>query len=207
MCFRPNRDSVRCGISRGSNQLSDPDRTDRTLGMAIFVSVQNTPKRLDSKALLSKASMISAGGAVSHVRLAARSTAPRVATNFRPALRQDLRTSRYALHTTSYLTTIPSRCIYTGRPVERRATYATMAAATSFYEFKPKDSMSSRSFYLLSLPYFLSPCRIAADSSPQRKAHPTTSASSTAKSSSSSTPRRNAASHPSLKAWRSCTRR
>jgi glutathione peroxidase-family protein len=128
------------------SHLSDPDKT---LEIEIFVSLAKKTRRQDStkqKTVLGPWCRIYDQ---SHVMFRAANIAPRVATNFRPALRQNLRHSHPPIQRYLYLATpTPSRCItgkYTARTViarERSAPYATMAAATSFYEFKPKDSTS-----------------------------------------------------------------
>jgi hypothetical protein len=86
--------------------------------------------------------MIRLGGATS--------TAPRIATNFRPVLRHDLKlrspTTTFAplAYTNSiqpYIPSIGRRAFYVNTQVTgRRALYTTMASATSFFDFKPKDS-------------------------------------------------------------------
>ncbi|KAH6883170.1 thioredoxin-like protein [Alternaria rosae] len=86
-------------------------------------------------------SMIRLGGATS--------TAPRIATNFRPVLRHDLKlrslTTTFAplastTSTRSYIPVFEKKDFYVRKEVPGRiAPYTTMASATSFFDFKPKD--------------------------------------------------------------------
>ena len=89
-------------------------------------------------------------------------------------------------------------------------TFRTMASATSFYDFKPKDSM----FCLTSLTSTLLPhsslsSKILKTILPpqQKRANPTTSPPSRTKSSSSSTPPPNAASRPNTPPSKHSTRK
>jgi hypothetical protein len=143
------------------SHLTDPDKT---LEIEIFVNLQRLAKKARRQDSTKQRTVLGPWCRIicdrSHVMIRAANIAPRVATNFRPALRQNFRPFYRTIHTTSVLTTtttvpISSRCIAEKNIVrtviarERRASYATMAAATSFYEFKPKDSTSPHDFSYL----------------------------------------------------------
>jgi len=97
--------------------------------------------------------MIRLGGATSR-------TAPRIATNFRPVLRHDLKLRSltttfapcaYTTSTRSYIPVFEKTTVFVKKEEPgKKAPYTTMASATSFFDFKPKDSTSHLSFLSLS---------------------------------------------------------
>lgn len=118
--------------------------------------------------------MIRLGGATS--------TAPRIATNFRPVLRHDLKprslTTTFAplastTSTRSYIPVFEKKDFYVRKEVSGRiAPYTTMASATSFFDFKPKDSTSLTSALSLSHPSPISYLPATATNSTIRKGRP-----------------------------------
>ena len=143
-------------------QPPKPRANDRVSIRVLFRKPQTVSQKLarpdqclssKQKKMINGAPCFVSAGLRSHVMIrlgGATSTAPRIATNFRPVLRHNLKHRSltttfapvcYSISTHSYTPSTGKKFDHvTKERTGRKALYTTMASATSFFDFKPKDS-------------------------------------------------------------------